>query len=93
MATGFPAGQTPLETRVEEVVKAVADGASEIDIVINRNLALTGQWEGTTADGVGRVFLLSMLTRRHMLISLISVINASRVSTRLNFHEGTVKES
>lgn len=46
MATGFPAGQTPLETRVEEVVRAVADGAAEIDIVINRNLALTGQWEG-----------------------------------------------
>lgn len=91
MATGFPAGQTPLETRVEEVVQAVADGASEIDIVINRKLALTGQWEGTTDDGVGQV--LSMLTRWHMLISLISVINASRVSTRLNFHEGTVKEA
>uniref|UniRef100_H3CP47 Deoxyribose-phosphate aldolase n=1 Tax=Tetraodon nigroviridis TaxID=99883 RepID=H3CP47_TETNG len=45
VATGFPAGQTPLETRVEEVVRAVADGATEIDIVINRNLALTGQWE------------------------------------------------
>lgn len=91
MATGFPAGQTPLETRVEEVVQAVADGASEIDIVINRKLALTGQWEGTTDDGVGQV--LSMLTRWHMLISLISVINASQVSTRLNFHEGTVKEA
>lgn len=46
VATGFPAGQTPLETRVEEVVRAVADGATEIDVVINRNLALTGQWEG-----------------------------------------------
>lgn len=53
VATGFPAGQTPLETRVEEVVQAVADGASEIDIVINRKLALTGQWEGTNADGFG----------------------------------------
>lgn len=46
VATGFPAGQTPLETRVEEVVRAVADGAAEIDIVINRNLALKGQWRG-----------------------------------------------
>lgn len=46
MATGFPAGQTPLETRLQEVRKAVADGASEIDIVINRMLALTGQWKG-----------------------------------------------
>uniref|UniRef100_A0A8C5E3F6 deoxyribose-phosphate aldolase n=1 Tax=Gouania willdenowi TaxID=441366 RepID=A0A8C5E3F6_GOUWI len=45
VATGFPAGQTPLETRLQEVRMAVADGASEIDVVINRTLALTGQWE------------------------------------------------
>ncbi|XP_017281775.1 deoxyribose-phosphate aldolase [Kryptolebias marmoratus] len=45
VATGFPAGQTPLETRLEEVLLAVRDGATEIDIVINRTLALTGQWE------------------------------------------------
>uniref|UniRef100_A0A3P8RLZ4 deoxyribose-phosphate aldolase n=1 Tax=Amphiprion percula TaxID=161767 RepID=A0A3P8RLZ4_AMPPE len=45
VATGFPAGQTPLETRLQEVRMAVADGAAEIDIVINRTLALTGQWE------------------------------------------------
>ncbi|XP_075459123.1 deoxyribose-phosphate aldolase [Ascaphus truei] len=45
VATGFPAGQTPLKTRLEEVRIAVDDGALEIDIVINRTLALTGQWE------------------------------------------------
>ncbi|XP_043944174.1 deoxyribose-phosphate aldolase isoform X1 [Protopterus annectens] len=45
VATGFPAGQTPLKTRLEEVKMAVEDGATEIDIVINRTLALTGQWE------------------------------------------------
>nr|XP_020479559.1 deoxyribose-phosphate aldolase isoform X2 [Monopterus albus] len=45
VATGFPAGQTPLETRLQEVRMALADGATEIDIVINRMLALTGQWE------------------------------------------------
>nr|XP_061809709.1 deoxyribose-phosphate aldolase-like isoform X2 [Nerophis lumbriciformis] len=47
VATGFPAGQTPLETRLMEVRMAVADGATEIDIVINRTLAITGQWEGS----------------------------------------------
>ncbi|KAG8438513.1 hypothetical protein GDO86_004904 [Hymenochirus boettgeri] len=47
VATGFPAGQTPLKTRLEEVRLAVEDGASEIDIVINRTLVLTGQWEGS----------------------------------------------
>lgn len=45
VATGFPAGQTPLQTRLDEVRLAVNDGATEIDIVINRTLALTGQWE------------------------------------------------
>ncbi|XP_052363764.1 deoxyribose-phosphate aldolase isoform X1 [Oncorhynchus keta] len=45
VATGFPAGQTSLKTRLQEVRMAVEDGAMEIDIVINRTLALTGQWE------------------------------------------------
>lgn len=46
MATGFPAGQTHLKTRLEEIRLAVEDGAMEIDVVINRTLVLTGQWEG-----------------------------------------------
>ena len=36
VATGFPAGQTPLRLRLEEIREAVEDGAREIDIVINR---------------------------------------------------------
>ncbi|EMP35055.1 Putative deoxyribose-phosphate aldolase [Chelonia mydas] len=46
VATGFPAAQTPLKTKLEEIRIAVEDGAREIDIVINRTLVLTGQWEG-----------------------------------------------
>ncbi|KAL0612378.1 LOW QUALITY PROTEIN: Deoxyribose-phosphate aldolase [Plecturocebus cupreus] len=45
VATGFPAGQTHLKTRLEEIRLAVEDGATEIDVVINRSLVLTGQWE------------------------------------------------
>nr|XP_040136890.1 deoxyribose-phosphate aldolase isoform X6 [Ictidomys tridecemlineatus] len=45
VATGFPAGQTHLKTRLEEIRLAVEDGASEIDVVIDRSLVLTGQWE------------------------------------------------
>jgi deoxyribose-phosphate aldolase len=44
VATGFPAGLTPLATRLEEIRRAVADGAAEIDIVIARAQALTGDW-------------------------------------------------
>jgi len=46
VATGFPAGQTPLSTRLEEIRLAVADGAAEIDIVISRTQALLGDWKG-----------------------------------------------
>ncbi|XP_076467311.1 deoxyribose-phosphate aldolase-like [Babylonia areolata] len=46
VATGFPTGQTGLKTRLEEIRQAVQDGASEIDIVINRTLALQGDWKG-----------------------------------------------
>ncbi|KAK2162338.1 hypothetical protein LSH36_100g06000 [Paralvinella palmiformis] len=46
VATGFPAGQTPLKTRLDEIRSAVADGAAEIDIVINRQLALSADWQG-----------------------------------------------
>ncbi len=44
VATGFPSGQYPLVTRLEEIRLAVAAGASEIDIVINRQMALEHQW-------------------------------------------------
>ncbi len=42
VATGFPAGQTPLETRLVETRRAVADGATEIDMVISRAAYLSG---------------------------------------------------
>ena len=44
VATGFPAGLTPLKQRVEEIRQAVDAGADEIDIVINRRFALTHNW-------------------------------------------------
>lgn len=44
VATGFPAGQTPLKTRLEEVRIAVRDGADEIDMVITRGAFLAGEF-------------------------------------------------
>lgn len=46
VATGFPSGQFPLKTRLEEIRMAVASGATEIDVVINRTLALLNKWQG-----------------------------------------------
>jgi deoxyribose-phosphate aldolase len=45
VATGFPAGQTPLPQRLGEIEQAIEAGAKEIDIVINRTYVLTGDWE------------------------------------------------
>src|SRR5438132_9907264 len=44
VATSFPSGQSPLPLRLEEVRTAVADGADEIDMVINRGLFLAGEF-------------------------------------------------
>lgn len=43
VATGFPSGQYPLRTRLEETRRAVADGADEIDMVIDRGAFLAGE--------------------------------------------------
>src|SRR5438477_1855297 len=42
VATGFPSGQYPLRTKLEETRRAVDDGSDEIDMVIDRNAFLNG---------------------------------------------------
>jgi deoxyribose-phosphate aldolase len=44
VATAFPSGQTALKSRLAEVRAAVADGADEIDMVINRGAFLAGEF-------------------------------------------------
>ncbi|HMG50362.1 MAG TPA: deoxyribose-phosphate aldolase [Inquilinus sp.] len=44
VATGFPAGLTPLPQRLAEIRYAVGEGAAEIDIVINRAQVLNRDW-------------------------------------------------
>src|SRR3954469_22272280 len=45
VSTGFPAGLSPIEQRLEEIHASVAAGAKEIDIVITRAHVLTGNYE------------------------------------------------
>ena len=45
VATAFPSGQAPLKTRLAEVRQAVADGADEIDMVINRGAFHQGEFQ------------------------------------------------
>ena len=44
VSTGFPAGLSPLEERLDEIRASVAAGADEIDIVITRSHVLRGEW-------------------------------------------------
>ncbi|WP_020493591.1 deoxyribose-phosphate aldolase [Salinispora mooreana] len=45
VATAFPSGQAPLEVKLADTRAAVAAGADEIDMVINRSAFLTGQYQ------------------------------------------------
>lgn len=44
VSTGFPAGHTPISTRLAEIRASVKAGAEEIDIVIERHMVLTENW-------------------------------------------------
>lgn len=44
VATGFPSGQFPLRTKLEETRRAARDGADEIDMVIDRGAFLAGEY-------------------------------------------------
>lgn len=44
VATGFPSGQTFLEDRLDEVRRVVERGADEVDMVMNRNAFLSGDF-------------------------------------------------
>ena len=45
VSTGFPAGLTPYEQKIEEIKASVSSGAKEIDIVITRKHVLNNEWE------------------------------------------------
>jgi deoxyribose-phosphate aldolase len=51
VAGAFPSGLGPLDLRLEEIRRAVADGADEIDIVLNRSAFLAGRY-GEAGDEV-----------------------------------------
>ncbi|HBX78662.1 MAG TPA: deoxyribose-phosphate aldolase [Acidimicrobiaceae bacterium] len=50
VAGAFPSGQSSLANRLDDIATAVADGADEIDIVINRGAFLSGDYELVHAE-------------------------------------------
>ncbi len=47
---GFPLGVNCTEIKVAEAAKAVADGADEVDMVLNRSLVADGRWDEVQKD-------------------------------------------
>lgn len=45
VSTGFPAGQIPLKEKLKQIELSVAAGATEIDIVVSRELVLQSKWK------------------------------------------------
>jgi len=54
VATGFPSGQYPLAVRLRDTEQAIAAGADEIDMVINRGAFLSGRY-GIVAEEIREV--------------------------------------
>jgi deoxyribose-phosphate aldolase len=52
VATAFPSGQLSLDLRLQEIERAVAEGADEIDIVISRGAFLAGEDEAVFQEVV-----------------------------------------
>lgn len=84
VSTGFPAGQISLENKLRQIRDSVAEGASEIDIVITRSHVLTGDWQ-TLYDEVcayreacGEAHLKTILATGE-LATLTNVAKASQV--------------
>ncbi len=85
VATGFPAGQTPLESRLDEVRSSVGEGADEIDMVISRGALLSGDGsrvkdEVAQVKAVCGTALLKVILETGELETLDRVAEASRLA-------------
>ncbi|XP_017476469.1 PREDICTED: deoxyribose-phosphate aldolase-like [Rhagoletis zephyria] len=69
VVAGFPAGQGRLSCTLEEINFAIGSGATEIDIVINRTLALNGHWK-QLYDDIKSVADLCNVRKAHLKVIL-----------------------
>ena len=84
VSTGFPHGLSPLNARREEIRASVEAGAGEIDVVITRAHALTGNWQAlydevrSFREACGDAHLKTILATGE-LGPLVDVARASQV--------------
>ncbi len=85
VSTGFPAGLSSMEIRLQEIKASVAAGAKEIDIVITRALVLNGNWQALYDEvkafkkACGKAHMKSIIATGE-LSTLNNVAKASMVS-------------
>jgi deoxyribose-phosphate aldolase len=85
VSTGFPAGLSPIDQRIDEIRASVAAGAKEIDIVITRAHVLTGNYEAlydevrSFRDACGDAHMKAILATGE-LATLGNVARASMVA-------------
>jgi len=85
VATGFPSGQYPLRTRLEEAKRAVRDGADEVDMVIDRGAFLTGDYakvfdEIAAVKGISRPAHLKVILETGELVTCDNIRRASQLA-------------
>ncbi len=89
VATGFPSGQYPLSVRLRDTEQAIADGADEIDMVINRGAFLAGRYAEVAeeirevvavCDGAARPVHLKVILETGELETLDNARRASDIA-------------
>ena len=85
VSTGFPAGLSSIEIRLQEIKASVSAGAKEIDIVVTRAHVLNGNWQALYDEvkafkkACGKAHMKSIIATGE-LATLNNVAKASMVS-------------
>jgi hypothetical protein len=83
VSTAFPHGLAPVDTKLREIVDSVAAGAKEIDIVIERQMVLNGDWQALydqiKSSVIGCRALAHSRSTRPGVSSELSVVRSIRV--------------
>lgn len=109
VAAAFPCSQAPLEVKTREIEMAVADGAIEIDIAINRGQAIAGDFESLANElramkaACGNAHLKVILEtcdlgdagliRKICRIALVSGADFLKTSTGMGSHGATLNHA
>ncbi|KAI2797094.1 hypothetical protein RDWZM_007055 [Blomia tropicalis] len=85
VVAGFPAGQGYDVCTSQEIKYAIESGACEIDIVINRTLALIGQWE-TLYEQIRTISQLCSQSETHLKV----IISTGELATLTNVYKASM---